>query len=113
MKKTKFITLILLPVLAIACSKDPHYQHCVDQNDIVVDDSICKVDAGISTTGSHWYFGPRWFGIGSRVSGGSYIPMSGRSYNFSSPSGGFKSSPSISRGGFGSTGHGFSSGGGE
>lgn len=112
MRKTKYISLVILPLLAISCKAD-HYQHCVDDNENVVDDTLCNPNT--PNTSGHpyrFYYSPRMFSPGMRVSGGSWSPSPGRSY--SSPSlGRSYGSSSISRGGFGSSGSSFSSGGGE
>ena len=81
-------------------------QRCVDEHNVVVDESLCKAQQQPNPAGGfypmpfHWYYGG-WggYGLGSVVGGGGFVPLSGHSY----------ASPT-SRGGFGSSFH--SSGGG-
>lgn len=125
LRKTRSITLTLLAAIAAAaCDENQtatqeNIKHCVDENGVVQDESNCAnvpeshdggtpVDPQHPHNGGHffWYYGgvssPR--SPGTRIttgSGGSYTPSPGVKY----------SPPSISKGGFGSTGHGFSGGG--
>lgn len=109
MKRSKTVDLTILALLAAsfgtACAKDPELKHCVDQNGVVVDDSQCTNQATYGHGGNiipfRWYYGGTGiFSPGSRISGGSFTPSAGHVY--SSPS-------TVSRGGFGSIGHGTSS----
>jgi hypothetical protein len=107
LRKTRNITLTILgSIAAAACGDD--IKHCVDENGVVQDEENCEGpdDAGVmhqSRSGFHWYYGgysspqPR----GTKVGGGSFTPSPGHAY----------SPPSIGRGGFGQTGHGFNGGG--
>jgi len=109
---------MLTAVAAAACeqSKTEEIKHCVDENGVVQDESNCNnvptqhpdggpVDpAHPHGGGGHffWYYGGSSSPVspGGRVTGGSYSPSPGRSY----------SPPSVTRGGFGSTGAGHGSG---
>jgi len=138
-RRTKNISLVMLAAIAAAACDEHQSQttppnedlkHCVDENGVVQDEEKCKdapeshpmgPDGGpiashpSSGGGGHffWYYGGSGTPIarGSRVSGGSYTPSTGRSYSPPSTHGG-GSSPSIGRGGFGGTGAGHGSGGG-
>lgn len=114
MRRTQLVTLTLLTAIAAtACDED--LKHCVDENDVVQEETNCNVPDGgtpvnTGTPGTpgvpihiyHWYYGgyssPQ--SNGTRLSGGTYTPSAGKSY----------SPPSISRGGFGGTGEGFGGG---
>lgn len=133
MRKSRCVTLTILAAFAASACDDSvgDVKHCVDENGVVQAEALCDPpdggdsDASVQTpvydehgvvthyvyvprTHFHWYYmsggGSRIYSPGSRVSGGSYTPSVGRSY--SPPS-------SISRGGFGGTGHGFGGGSGE
>ena len=119
MKRSTKVAAPLLAAAALAmmagCRK-PEMQRCVDENNKVVDDSLC---ANQPLQGSqqqrpdghggfipffipyHYYYGG-WggYGLGSVVGGGSYAPAFGRSYA--------TRSGVTTRGGFGKS---FSSGG--
>lgn len=119
MRKTQLVTLTLLTAIAAAAC-DENVKQCVDENDVVQEDTNCANpsdggvvttvdDAGVVHTSStvhiyRWYYGSytRALPNGTRVSGGSYTPSGGVEY----------STPSISRGGFGGTGEGFGAHGG-
>lgn len=114
------IQLLMLPMLALACSDDqPGTRHCVDKDHNVVDEKRCEGVSDSAGTSSpfFWYYMGRM--SGSHVSGGYYAPRTG--YYYASPSGRtyrpssgfFGSSPTPSRGSGGtvrglSGGHGFS-----
>jgi hypothetical protein len=122
LRRTKEITLtILVAIAAAACEEskqpvDEELKHCVDADGVVQDESKCH-DAPVQPpTGSDggpahhsggggghffWYYGGTRAPVapGGRVSGGSHTPTPGKAY----------SPPSISKGGFGSTGKGYSS----
>ncbi len=138
LRRTKNISLVMLAAIAAtACdetkSENPNppndeVKHCVDENGVVQDESKCAgapehhpmgPDGGPIQShpssgggGGHffWYYGGAHTTPGSRVGGGSYHPTPGKTYSPPSSRGG--SSPSIGRGGFGSTGAGHGSTGG-
>src|SRR5580704_11050221 len=120
MKRSTKVAAPLLASAALAilagCRK-PEMQRCVDEQNHVVDDSLCanqpnqpqQQQQRTASSGGfiplipiyHYYYGG-WggYGLGSVVGGGSYTPAAGRSYA--------TRSGHITRGGFGSS---FSSGG--
>jgi len=117
MKRSRQVAAPLLTAAALAmmigCRK-PEMQRCVDENNKVVDDSLCANQPSQHQQQSgvgggfipfiplyHYYYGG-WggYGLGSVVGGGSYAPQVGRSYA--------TRSGVTTRGGFGSS---FSSGG--
>jgi hypothetical protein len=83
-------------------------KRCVDNNNVVVEDSWCEDTAGNPGhrgTGFHsFYYGGRGYYPGEVASGGGRVPQGGVSY---------RSASSIPRGGFGSTGKAFVSHGGS
>ena len=109
---------VAAPLLALAAAamlqgcRKPEMQRCVDENNKVVDDSLCgKPQQGMRSDGHggfvpfiipyrYYYGGYGGYGLGSVVSGGTTTPTAGRSYA--------TRSGSTSRGGFGSS---FSEGG--
>lgn len=119
MKRSKEVRLTLLTTLALlagACDEthsgdEPEVKHCVDQNDVVVDDDKCNapppqqpavpLDGGTQpatpTTPVHvyrWYYGGGTvITPGNKAAGGGFSPSVGKSYV-------------TPRGGFGSTGMG-------
>lgn len=116
MRRSATITLTILTGIALAACDEPQEEikHCVDENGVVQDEAVCA-DAGaegptgpidpqhphVGSTHFFWYYGGGYrapLTPGTRVTGGSYTPSPGRVY--SPPS-------TITRGGFGSTGHGF------
>ena len=116
MKRSLQVTAPLLTTAALslltACRK-PEMQRCVDEQNRVVDDSLCKSIPNQQNLGSgyhgggyfpyrYYYGGTGGYGLGSIVSGGSLAPVAGHSY-----------SSSTTRGGFGSTHGGGSEGGGH
>ena len=133
MKRSSHVTAPLLAAAAFAitagCEK-PQMQRCVDENNHVVDDSLCANQP--AQTGQqyqnfngggyvpyypryHYYYGG-WggYGIGTPVSGGSYFPDPAHSYAS-------RSGAITTRGGFGRSfggdeggeGHGSGEGGGH
>ena len=125
MKHSTTLNLVFINVLAasiLACTEEPagDNKQCVDENGVVVNDTNCQQGTPSYNPHHRWYYGGGLFNHGSHVSGGGFFPLSGRSYvtpsqrSTSSGShvstGGGSKSPSISRGGFGSSG--FASGGG-
>ncbi len=128
MKRSTHVAAPLLAAAALALNtgcRKPEMQRCVDEHNVVVDDSHCANLPDIPQQRQpdghggfiplvfpyHYYYGG-WGGyaLGSMVGGGSFAPMDGRSYA--------TSSGRITRGGFGSSfseggSHGSSSGGGE
>ncbi len=133
-RRTKNITLVMLAAIAAtACDEtktdvpnpNEDVKHCVDENGVVQDEEKCKDAPLHPPTGSDggpahhsggggghffWYYGGTHTAPGGRVGGGSYAPSVGKTYSPPSSRGG--SSPSIGRGGFGSTGAGHGSTGG-
>jgi hypothetical protein len=122
-RRSTSVTLTLLSgiataVLAACRGGEAEQRHCVDQQDRVVPDSLCKNAARPrSGTGSgigaaamwypyrYYYGGAGYAGIGSRMRGGSYAPVQGgRGRSSASRSG-------TARGGFGGIGGGRSIGG--
>ena len=113
MKRSTKVAVPLLASAALAilagCRK-PEMQRCVDEQNHVVDDSLCANQPAQQQQpqpqpgGSfiplipiyHYYYGG-WggYGLGSVVGGGSYIPAAGRSY--------VTRSGVTTRGGFGSS----------
>ncbi|WP_263368036.1 hypothetical protein [Edaphobacter bradus] len=111
MRKSRHVAAPLLAAAAIAmmsgCHK-PEMQRCVDENNRVVDDSLCANQppgaqnqnpngTGYFPNIYRYYYGG-WGGYdrGTMVGGGSYAPVSGHSYADSSGHG-------TVRGGFGSS----------
>jgi hypothetical protein len=127
MKRSTHVAAPLLAAAALALNtgcRKPEMQRCVDEHNVVVDESYCANLPAIPQQNQpdghggiipiifpyHYYYGG-WggYGLGSIVGGGSYFPIDGRSYA--------TSSGRITRGGFGGSfseggSHG-SSGGGE
>jgi hypothetical protein len=122
MKRSAHVAAPLLAAAALALNsgcRKPEMQRCVDEHNVVVDDSHCA-NLPANQQGAqqqrqpdghggflplfipyHYYYGGLGgYALGSLVSGGSYTPMQGRSYA--------TSSGRITRGGFGSS---FSEGG--
>ena len=116
MKRSAQVTAPLLAATALSLltgCRRPEMQRCVDENNHVVDDSLCNNQSSepqqrpdghggfIPFFPYHYYYGG-WGGyaIGSQVGGGSYSPTPGRSYT--------TRSGVTTRGGFGSS---FSEGG--
>ena len=123
MKRSSHVTAPLLAAAALAittgCEK-PQMQRCVDENNRVVDDSLCANQPAQASPQPnqnnggpgympyyplyHYYYGG-WggYGIGTPVGGGSYFPDPSRSYAN-------RSGAITTRGGFGRS---FGGGGGE
>ena len=98
MRRSRQVTAPLLAAAALAiltgCRK-PEMQRCIDENNHVVDDSLCANQPQSQTQQRpdghggfipffipyHYYYGG-WggFGLGSTVGGGAFTPMPGRSY---------------------------------
>ena len=117
MKRSTQVTAPLLAAAALSllsgCRK-PEMQRCVDEQNHVVDDSLCNNQPATAQQRPdghggflplfipyHYYYGG-WggYGLGSVVGGGSFTPAAGRSYT--------TRSGVTTRGGFGSS---FSGGG--
>ena len=114
MKRSTQVTAPLLATAALAIltgCRTPEMQRCVDEQNHVVDDSLCANQPNqqqqprpMGGGGSlipliplyHYYYGG-WggYGLGSVVGGGSYTPAAGRSY--------VTRSGITTRGGFGSS----------
>jgi hypothetical protein len=114
-KSVKFTALTAISALIMAaCANNENYQHCVDDKGVVVDDTKCA--GAVAGSPFRWYYVPRLFSVGSRVSGGSYTRSPSLSYTprasagSSSLFGGSSKSTTVSRGGFGSSGKGISVG---
>lgn len=120
MKRSVKVSAPLLAAVALSMAtgcRKPEMQRCVDENNRVVDDSLCanlpansnQQYQNLGGTGYipyhplyHYYYGG-WggYGLGTVVGGGSYTPSVGRSYA--------TRSGVTTRGGFGrsmSAGHG-------
>jgi hypothetical protein len=115
MRRSPQVSAPLLAAAALSLltgCRRPEMQRCVDENNKVVDDSLCanQPQQGVQQQQHpdghggfipiilpyHYYYGG-WggYGIGSAVGGGSYIPSEGRSY--------VTRSGVTTRGGFGSS----------
>jgi hypothetical protein len=81
-------------------------QRCVDEHNVVVDDSLCNAQqpntqqqhnggVGFFPMPYRWYYGG-WGGYsrGTVIGGGSYAPAAGHSYSSSTERGGFGSTHS-------------------
>ena len=99
-------------LIAMQGCADSTYQHCVDENGLVVNDSNCEADAGTPRPLSsgpvahyRWWYGGQT-ALGRHVAGGSYVaPPHG--------SGSVARASAVSRGIFGRPGgmaHGFGGG---
>ena len=109
MKRSAHVTAPLLAATAFAlltACKQKEMQRCVDENGVVVDNSLCGLpqqpvsnQSGYIPHIYRYYYGG-WgnYDLGTHVGGGSYVPLGGHSYG------------TVSRGGFGSS---FGHGGGE
>lgn len=114
MRRSLQVRIAFMSAFALIATQgcgDSTYQHCVDENGVVVDDRSCQpADGGPARSGStHPSYYRWWYGghtdVGSRVSGGSYTaPAHG--------SGSVSRASSVSRGVFGTPG-GHGSGGGH
>lgn len=142
MKRSSMVSLFLLSLAALSCDDPAAVKDCVDERGIVVPERFCQgklPDAGAMTDEERhyyqtvivprgptyvpvyqWHYDTVYVPVGNRIWGGSYVPSSGVTYV---PSSSFRgsapgrvsmpSSFSVSRGGFGATGHSFFSGGGS
>jgi len=100
MRRSKHVAAPLLASAALTMltgCRQEQMQRCVDEHNVVVDDSLCNVQPQRSPTGGfypnpfrYYYGGTGTYFPGSIASGGGYAPMSGFSY-------------ATSRGGFGSS----------
>jgi hypothetical protein len=122
MKRSTQVTAPLLAAAALAMTAGCHreMQRCVDENNNVVDDSLCNNQTTQQRPDGHggfilvpspyrfYYGGLGGFGIGTHADGGSYTPTAGRSYT---TRGGFGSS--FAEGGSHSSSSGGSGGAGE
>jgi len=79
MKKSKNISLCILPLLLLSCAS-PNYRNCVDKNGRVYPDTYCSSYSGTGPNTFLWYYATSRFTTGQVVRGGSYIPAPGRSY---------------------------------
>jgi hypothetical protein len=99
-KKSSSVAAPLLASAALAFlagCRNQEMKRCVDEHNVVVDDSLCNAQQQPNPNGSYypfrWYYGGSGgYGPGSTAGGGGYVPVAGHSY-----------SPSTSRGGFGSS----------
>lgn len=116
MKRSAKVTVAFLSSFAAAvmnsCGDDGDWveaKRCVDSNNVVAEDRMCEQPPQ-SSTGTHgrvyhsYYYGGRGYYPGDVVSGGGHAPQSGVNY---------RSTSSMPRGGFGSTGKAFVSRGGS
>ncbi len=81
MKKSTLVTFGVIMSTLILCVSCSEERRCVDANGNVVEDEKCKEADKQQRTGGHaggfrWYYGGSGHGVGSRVSGGSYSPIS-------------------------------------
>lgn len=73
-------------------------QRCVDEHNVVVDDSLCHVQQQPNSGGGYYvpyryyYGGYGGFAPGTIVGGGGYAPIGGHSYASPTARGGFGSS---------------------
>lgn len=116
MTRRRSLTVVAPLVAATALSlttgcKQKEMQRCVDEHDNVVADSYCQANGQqpvqqpqpqggvyvghpVFIPTYRWYYGGGGgYNIGDHVMGGGYAPLAGHSYG----------SPSVTRGGFGST----------
>ena len=108
MRRSQQVSAPLLASVAVAAltaCRQPELQRCVDEQNHVVQDSLCQNQPREMRDGSY-YFRPfgytgytRWYygGYGGYVpgtivGGGGYAPLSGHSYASSTSRGGFGSS---------------------
>ncbi len=103
MKRSAQVTAPLLAAAALSLltgCRRPQMQRCVDENNNVVDDSLCKNETVQQRPDGHggfipifpyryYYGGWGGYGLGTPVGGGGYVPAPGVSYT--------------TRGGFGSS----------
>ncbi len=115
MKRSVQVTAPLLAATALALTtgcRHPQMQRCVDEQNRVVDDSLCRDQLKTGSPAYRYYYGGSGsYNFGSYVSGGSYTSSSGVSYATSTSRGGFGSSFGGGSSGDSGGGHGGSSGG--
>jgi hypothetical protein len=124
MKRSTQVAAPLLAAAALAMTvgcRRPEMQRCVDENNTIVDDNLCKNQPNQPQQRSdghggfipiilpyrYYYGGWGGFGLGGRADGGSFAPTAGRSYT---TRGGFGSSFAEGSGRSGSSSHGEGSG---
>jgi hypothetical protein len=100
-KKSSTVAAPLLASAALAmltACRQPEMQRCVDEHNVVVDDSLCAAQPQHNPAGGfypspfrYYYGGYGGYGLGSMVGGGGYAPMAGHSYASSTTRGGFGS----------------------
>ncbi|GEM_PF-3277095 len=98
-KKSKEVTLLIVTSIAAgilaACGGASNAKACVDKDGAVVDASYCENRSGVGGAMPFlWYYGG--FYNSGRAYGGSYQPTSGASYNS-------VTTPSVARGGLGTS----------
>ena len=109
MKRSTQVTAPLLAAAALtllAGCRKPEMQRCIDENNKVVDETLCKnapnLQGNENRGGTYgggmgfypyrfYYGGGGGYGLGSSVYGGSPSPLAGHSYSNSSTRGGFGS----------------------
>jgi len=114
-----------IAITLVACGPD---RRCVDDNNLVVDETHCQTNSRTSAGhGTHWYYGGTAIGGGRIASGGSFTNPSDSGNTVSNsaarsatgggtvlaePSSGTSNTGAVSRGGLGATAssHGSSSG---
>jgi hypothetical protein len=98
MRRSAHVVAPLLASAAVALltgCRSQEMQRCVDENNRIVDPSLCKTPSAPRAHGYHFYYGGSGGYVpGSYVRGGSAYPLSGHSYSTTS---------GTSRGGFGSS----------
>ena len=93
----KLLSAVAAMALAAGCGRPTHQQVCGDTNGVVVDPQKCEEESGRPRGVGFlplyaWYYGPygRAYPPGSRLTGASTTPPSGRGVRVASPSrGGF------------------------
>lgn len=126
-RMSRAVPVALLSGIALtvmACGPD---RRCVDDNNLIVDQTHCQTGSRTSTGhGTHWYYGGTAIGAGRIASGGSFTnpgdsntvsnstarSTTGGGTALAEPSSGSSSTGAVSRGGLGATAssHGSSSG---
>jgi hypothetical protein len=115
MRKSQTVALTLMSGLVSACASEPDYKlaerRCVDADNRVVADTLCRQVRHASGVGIvpfiypyHFYYGGNF--SGGRVMGGSVAPH----YYTPTRTGAYSSRNTVSRGGFGTSARSFSSG---
>lgn len=88
MKKTTGITLGVIMTALIAAGCGEEERRCVDANNVVVSDELCKDDdgsggrtthgtTGVFVGGHRWYYGGSGHTVGSVATGGGYVSRGG------------------------------------